>query len=606
MDNPLIRIIIEFAKAHPGIILRKTFLSIGKYPLEVVGISLISGKMFRTLSKEGNKNTLIRSVYKFILIISLIYLAIEIIMFIYDKMDIKFWPDVNEYLRKELLNMVWNKSRENDSSNITSEVVAHLLKIPDMGDVFFDYVQKYMIPFILVMTTIIIYFSFVDLPLGLVSACLIFLYIFSMIQHGRNILLPRFYQEQKEFDLFKYIDDILQNTGVIFSTNSQSDERIRIHERENELRSVFHRYYHIKTNHNFLFSTLNLPITISMVGFALFRFSKGAFPIDKLITLMMIFMFYFNYIHTGVRRITEMILVAGPMLYLDGFLTSFTNNLQRSHEINLSNRDIGIPFSKKDATRDASVGSSWTLPQGEIDIHDVYFSYPNSRKQILININIHIKPGELVALTGTSGSGKSTLCRMIMGYLHPTNGFISFDGIKSTDISLEDMRFHITYMSQDRKLFHRSFYENMTYGIPNASEPSQKQKYITAIQDFFRDIDGFSILPMCDPSDVSYSPQNWDRSVGNSGSGVSGGQAQLILLARAFLHQRKIIVLDEPTTGIDIHHIPLFIKGIDKLCQGKTTVIITHDPRVINLCSRVISMHHGKVVHDEVHKRHNT
>ena len=224
--------------------------------------------------------------------------------------------------------------------------------------------------------------------------------------------------------------------------------------------------------------------------------------------------------------------------------------------------------------------------KGKIEIENLDFRY-GTRKKVLKNINLSIKPGDKIALVGGSGSGKTTLVKLLLKYYLPEEGKILFDDYNVEDISLEHLRAKIGYVPQEIFLFSGTVKENIAFGQQNVSMEKivQASRKAQAHQ-FINDL-----------------PLRYDAMVGERGSNLSGGQRQRIAIARAILKDPDILILDEATSNLDtatekaIHH------TIENVSQGITTIIIAHRLSTIRECDKIVVMEEGKIIEKGTHQR---
>ncbi len=198
---------------------------------------------------------------------------------------------------------------------------------------------------------------------------------------------------------------------------------------------------------------------------------------------------------------------------------------------------------------------------------------------VLQNINITIKKGEKVALVGQIGSGKSTLIKLLLGFQPIVMGKITIDEIDINHIPNEEIRNNIFYIPQKPKLFNRTLYENIIYGL---DKPPSKESVLKLLDDLGLDDirETFEI--------------KMDEEVGVDGNALSGGQRQIVWLLRSFYRQCRILVLDEPTASLDPTNKELMISVIKKISIGKTVIIISHDH--IDPMFRKIELKQGRLV----------
>ncbi|ADX06607.1 ABC transporter family protein [Organic Lake phycodnavirus] len=214
---------------------------------------------------------------------------------------------------------------------------------------------------------------------------------------------------------------------------------------------------------------------------------------------------------------------------------------------------------------------------GDIEYKGVYHKYKD--KFVLSNVSFKIKQGEKIALIGHIGSGKSTNVKLLMGFLLLTMGDITIRGISIKNIPNQELRKHIFYIPQKPKLFNRTLYENITYGL---DAPPSSDKIIALLRDLKLD-------------DVAHTfTEKMDKSSGLDGSHLSGGQKQIVWLLRSFYGKSKIVVMDEPLASLDAKNKELMIKNILQLCVGKTLIMISHD--MIDPRFRKIEFNNGRIV----------
>ncbi|WP_431223583.1 type I secretion system permease/ATPase [Serratia sp. L9] len=223
---------------------------------------------------------------------------------------------------------------------------------------------------------------------------------------------------------------------------------------------------------------------------------------------------------------------------------------------------------------------------GNLRLKKVGFTYPVPGVMvpppILENINITIQAGERVAIIGSIGSGKSTLLRVMGRIFQPRTGQISIDGVDATQVDPADWRAAVGYVSQDCRLFFGTLRYNVTIGNPGAST-----------EEFLR----VARLTGLDRIAAKH-PLGYDMPVGEMGNGLSGGQKQLVALARCLLLRPKILLMDEPTSSMDAMTETLFIRQLQQAIEGQTLVIVTHRMSVLNIFDRLIVLDDGHVMAD--------
>jgi ATP-binding cassette subfamily C protein LapB len=223
---------------------------------------------------------------------------------------------------------------------------------------------------------------------------------------------------------------------------------------------------------------------------------------------------------------------------------------------------------------------------GRIGLHELHFEYPqvgaHPSPRVLKGVSLGIAPGERVAILGRIGSGKSTILRLMAGLYQPTEGMVEVDGIDLRQIDPADYRTRVGFVSQEPRLFKGTLRENVLMGRP----------HIDAAQ--LAEVARVTGLDRV----VAAHPQGWELSVGEMGSLLSGGQRQLVALARCLVTRPQILLMDEPTSSMDAQSETLFLRQLKAAAGTRTLVMVTHRPAVLDLADRIIVVDSGKLVMD--------
>ena len=217
-------------------------------------------------------------------------------------------------------------------------------------------------------------------------------------------------------------------------------------------------------------------------------------------------------------------------------------------------------------------------PHREIRLERVSFSY-DGIDTVLKDVNLKIPFGERVAIVGPNGGGKSTLVNLICRFYDPTTGQVTIDGVPLTDIALHDLRRRIAMVTQQTELFNESIFYNIRYGRWDATEEEIIEAAKKAHAHEF----------------ISLMPEGYRTMVGPGGFRLSGGQRQRISLARAFLRNAEILVLDEATSQIDVESERLIHEALAEYVENRTVIMITHRASTLALADAIIQVEHGVV-----------
>ena len=202
------------------------------------------------------------------------------------------------------------------------------------------------------------------------------------------------------------------------------------------------------------------------------------------------------------------------------------------------------------------------------------------------DVSLSIEQGQVFGLLGTNGAGKSTLLRMMAGVLKPEEGEILIDGINIKDVSISDLRSLIGYVNQEAILFNDSFYNNITFGVENAT----KEQVIEAAK--IANAHEF----------IMESEQGYDTNIGDRGCRLSGGQRQRISIARAILKNPAILILDEATSALDTESERLVQEALERLMKTRTTIAIAHRLSTIKNADQIYVLYEGRIVESGKHE----
>ncbi|MDT8896587.1 type I secretion system permease/ATPase [Halomonas sp. I1] len=222
--------------------------------------------------------------------------------------------------------------------------------------------------------------------------------------------------------------------------------------------------------------------------------------------------------------------------------------------------------------------------RGEIHFERLSFRYPDEERDALRNVQLTIKPGEKVALLGRVGCGKSTLAKLVLGLYEPSDGAVMVDGIDIRQLDPTQLRRHIGYVPQDVSLFFGSLRDNIVAGA--GSDEVNDDALLKAIE-----LSGLEDL-------VNTHPQGLDLDVGERGQRLSGGQRQAVAIARALVHDPRILLLDEPTSSMDHSTEKAFRERLDAYDHDKTLLMVTHRTSLLPLVDRVVVIDAGAVMAD--------
>jgi ABC-type multidrug transport system fused ATPase/permease subunit len=240
------------------------------------------------------------------------------------------------------------------------------------------------------------------------------------------------------------------------------------------------------------------------------------------------------------------------------------------------------------AVRDCAQPKSLGRARGAVAFEAVSYRYPATASDALEDVSFTARPGETVALVGASGAGKSTAAKLLLRFIDPTAGRVTVDGIDLRDVSLHELRENVAVVLQETLVFHASIRENIAYGRPGATDAQ--------IEAAARAADAHEF--------ISELPDGYETVIGQRGRRLSGGQRQRIAIARAMVRDAPVLLLDEPTTGLDAASSERVLEPMRRLMSGRTTIVISHDLLNVREATTIVVLDRGRVIecgtHDEL------
>ena len=296
----------------------------------------------------------------------------------------------------------------------------------------------------------------------------------------------------------------------------------------------------------------------------------------------------------GAHRVLEGRLTVGELIVVTTYIASVYQPLEAISTTFTSMREkmIGLRsalalLDQVPEVRQAPDATDLPRADGHVCLENVSFSYPR-RKDTLKQISLSIAPGEFVALVGPTGAGKSTLLSLIPRFYDPHRGRVLIEGVDIRQVTLDSLRAQISIVLQDPLLFSGTIADNIRYGDLGATpEAIVAAAQAANAHDF-----------------ISQLPSGYETVLGERGAQLSGGERQRISIARAFLKDAPILLLDEPTSSIDVKTEAVILDALDRLATGRTTLMISHRLPTVRNADRIYVLHQGMLVasgtHDEL------
>jgi ATP-binding cassette subfamily B protein len=404
------------------------------------------------------------------------------------------------------------------------------------------------------LASMIVVMFLINVDFAIIAVCMLPL-LFILTRLSTKVLRKDWYKvKDAESGAISVIHEVLTSLRVVKSFGQEDNEEQRFSSRADEAVKGQMRMAKLGAGFSFL---VNMVLAIST---ALFLY-LGA-----------------RYVHLGKMTLGDMTLVLAYLAQMFSPLQSIIKNL---NEVQSSVVSIDRVFSVLDEEKEViEMAHAQHLPrvQGGFFFENVSFAYEQTRP-ILNNISFEIKPGDRVGIMGTTGAGKSTLVSLLMRFYDPSSGKISVDGKDIRKYKLADYRSQFSIVLQEPVLFSTTIAENIRYGRPNATDKDVMDAAIAAnAHDFItRHKDGYQAM------------------VGERGMQLSGGERQRISLARAFIKNAPVLILDEPTSSLDIRTEGLIMDAMERLMAGRTTFMITHRLDSLDTCNVILHLEKGSL-----------
>ena len=369
--------------------------------------------------------------------------------------------------------------------------------------------------------------------------------------------------QEKVSEISANLSETLTGVKVVKSFGKEHSENLRFFQ---NLRPIVDLQMRVTVDGIYLwaiYDILTLLTYLATIGFGIRYVQNGTVSIGE-------FVAFYSYVS----------MLLQPINVLSGLSVTFAQGLVgASRIVHLLNT---IPDIKE-----AAVPIHPDKLTGLIEFKHVKFSYEKEQGPVIDDFSLMIHPGEKVALVGPSGSGKSTITNLLLRFYDVSSGAIKVDNLDIRKLSFDAYRKHIGVVLQEPFLFSGSIRENIAYAKEDASDEEIEQAARLANVEEF----------------VNHLPEGYDTVIGENGASLSGGQKQRLAIARAVLKNPSILILDEATSALDTVSEYLVQEALDRLMEGKTTIIIAHRLSTIQNADKIIVLESGRIVQQGTHEQ---
>ncbi|RPF34562.1 ABC transporter ATP-binding protein [Streptomyces sp. TLI_185] len=357
------------------------------------------------------------------------------------------------------------------------------------------------------------------------------------------------------------VEESLGNIVLTQAYNRRRDEEQRLDREARAWMTASVRGARLSEMYEQFVEVVETLCVLAVIGLGVWEISAGRMTLGQLLA----FAAFLGYLYPPVRNLGQLGLT----------LTAATAGAQRLNEILDAKPAVADP---------AQPVAQWPV-RGWVAFHDVSFRYPESRRASLRDVTFAAGPGELVIVTGSSGAGKSTLSKLLTRFYDPAQGTITLDGVPLTDVPLEFLRENVALLPQETLVLSGTLRENIACGRPGASDEEVEQAAREAAAHNF----------------ITALPEGYDTHIAPGTAALSGGQLQRVAIARAMLRAAPVLVLDEPTAGLDAVAARQVVTPLRKLMAGRTTIMITHDLSLAPDADRILVVDRGRLVEAGTH-----
>ena len=544
-------ILVSFMKKNTLIFVIYFLITILLYPFHYIIIPKYYGMVINSFKDKSKV-----FVYFVKMLLGAYVLCWILEMCLYKTQSVIF-PEFAEYTTGSIFEFIIDHY-ELDFENIhTGEILSKIIRMPG---VLADCLQTFGVEFIrelfVSIAAVYTYYSVSTMTMSVYIGYAIFYYVF--VYFLFKYLLGFDIEKNKAQDkMYECLVDCFNNFSSIYAFNQQPQEKQRFYDyifkdyKERVIMS-WSKYLNAAS----LWGGVTVSLFVSLNYLIYYEYTQKKIDAETLISTFIVTFSIIRMYEKAVLNADRYSDIYGKVLDTENFF----NEISR-YNMNANKKNIN------------------RFKNGDIDFKGVYHKYKN--QFVLENIDIHIEKGEKVAFVGQIGSGKTTLIKLLLGFQILNMGKITIGDMDVNHISNTQLRENIFYIPQKPKLFNRTLYENITYGIEK--KPS-KESILLLLDD----------LKLQDIRTVF--EHKMDQSVGVEGNELSGGQRQIVWLLRAFYRQAPVLVLDEPTAALDPATKILVMDIIKRINIGKTVIIVSHDP--IDSSFRQIKLKKGRVIQE--------
>lgn len=534
-------IVYEFLKKNKLYLVYYFILSLAT-PIVNIYIPSLYGEIINEL-KEGKK---LKDIHTLLYKTIFFWIVAQFLYSLMDVLDKIFLPKLTKYVRMRLVSLIIQDSKCNMRDIPIGDILSKILKVPTIVKELFHQSRYMFLPTFVTIVFSLGYFYYVNTNLGMVGTFMIVaLTLFLFVLSKQSIHMSQ-KVDNEHTQLHEEISDILTNLPSVLASGMIHKELEYIDKFESEYNHCLQKTISKSSKFKLFFNMSYILLILSIVGYSIRLQSTDAISTGTLVSVLFVVVYLINQISMVAGEIRDFVFNVGVIKKTNLFL----------NQLVMCEKDTF--YDEKDSR----------VQTGKIVFNDLQIKYDN--RVIIDNFSYSIHDKDKVCIYGPIGTGKTTLIKSLLRFKPISNGSIWIDNKNIIDYPIDLLRKNIGYIPQDIKLLNRSIFDNIVYG-------TQKTK-----QDVYDAIEKYKIHQL--------SNIDLDKKAGKYGNNLSGGQKQIVLLLRCLLQDTKIIILDEPTSNLDIYSVEDILRILDAV--DKTLIIITHDENLYKVCNKFIFSGH--------------
>ena len=572
----IFKILFDYFKNYKLCIFIYVLFTILSFPMESIVMPHVYSTFFSILDKNTDKSVYIKYISLIIVVQIIVNLSNNITSYI----EAIFIPSLNHYIINYIFKNVLRKYENSITEIELGKITSRLSTIPNYIKEFITDFFVWVFPRIFTILLINLYFFYINIKLGFASIILLFIFFYVNLKYFNYCSILSLERHNLFEEHNQDTQDLLSNSSSIYAAGYTKNEIQNYDINTKKYTNKFKENLLCINKANIISGILIVILFALLNIMTVYLYYNKNISFRYLIAIFIMILYYIPCITTLGLIFPTITHTYGPLVSINKFVEELYNINKKYIDQEDTDINNNIDNNSIKKTNNNLIKKTSNIQSGNIIINNLSFGY-NENNLIFKNFYLTIKNNERIAIIGNSGNGKSTLIKLIMGYYKIQNNVIYLDGKDINSYDITELRKEISYVNQNTKLFNISILENIQYGNNISREKIELLIKKINVQNIFSNLkDGL------------------DSPSGIEGSRLSGGQKQIIHILRCMAKNNKIVILDEPTSAIDINNKENIINAIKELSKNKTVILITHDENLLSLVNRVIKLESGKIIED--------